>query len=156
MRKPPPGCGEGTQEEGRSLDMAPTPKGRRTPYASILLVEDNEEQRTTLTGILSQEGYFVEGVADGQQALDRLRRAPLPRLILLDLMLPMRRFWTLLRELERHPRWSDIPVVAMTAMADGVQGERLPGIAGCLRKPLDPNQLRQLLADDCQCPRRVE
>jgi CheY-like chemotaxis protein len=78
----------------------------------ILVVEDDTDIREMLISCLAQEGE-VEGAADGQEALERLARGPLPSVLLLDLRMPRLSGEGLLRELELLPRRP--PVVTMSA-----------------------------------------
>jgi two-component system, NtrC family, nitrogen regulation response regulator NtrX len=54
---------------------------------TILLVDDEAGVRTALTGVLKDEGYFVEAVGSGEECLDRLARGPVD-LVILDIWLP--------------------------------------------------------------------
>src|SRR5882672_7090787 len=54
---------------------------------TILIVDDEPGVRTSLTGVLRDEGYSVDAVASGEECLDRLTRAPVD-LIVLDVWLP--------------------------------------------------------------------
>src|SRR5213082_3086857 len=54
----------------------------------LLLVEDSLDQREAMQAALEIEGYHVIAVPGGQDALDHLRGAASPCLILLDLMMP--------------------------------------------------------------------
>ena len=59
----------------------------REPQALIAIVEDDEEILRLVSGLLSQEGYAVEG-ADSSAALDAVLSRTRPDLVVLDLMLP--------------------------------------------------------------------
>jgi two-component system, NtrC family, nitrogen regulation response regulator NtrX len=54
---------------------------------TILIVDDEPGVRTSLTGVLRDEGYSVDAVASGEECLERLTRAPVD-LIVLDVWLP--------------------------------------------------------------------
>src|SRR5690349_2684149 len=54
---------------------------------TILVVDDEPGVRSSLTGVLHDEGYAVEAVASGEACLDRLARGPVD-LVLLDVWLP--------------------------------------------------------------------
>jgi CheY-like chemotaxis protein len=86
--------------------------------AEVLIVEDDADYRQTLHEVLAEEGYCIAGAGDGREALDYLQRAGAPRLILLDLMMPVMDGWQLLAELKRSSTWAMIPVVVMTAFRD--------------------------------------
>ena len=83
---------------------------------SILVVDDQPEIRSMFTALLQEEGYSVVCAANGREALDYLRRTDeLPRLILLDLAMPIMTGWDFLREQERDLTLAAIPVILMTA-----------------------------------------
>jgi CheY-like chemotaxis protein len=83
----------------------------------ILIVEDDFDIRDTLTQILEEEGYRVEGAENGQDALDRLHAGRLPSLILLDLMMPVMNGWQFRAVQLRDPSLRAIPVVVISANA---------------------------------------
>jgi CheY-like chemotaxis protein len=58
----------------------------RKPY--VLVVDDDASIRETLHELLADAGYVVNEARDGLQALDHLRKAPEPVIVLLDLMMP--------------------------------------------------------------------
>jgi CheY-like chemotaxis protein len=109
----------------------------------ILIVEDKASSRELLRTVLENQGYAVDEAADGEEAL-RKARTVLPDLILLDLQMPVRSGYEVLKELRREPRFSSIPIVAVTASA--MQGDRekafAAGFNGYLTKPLPLNNLR--------------
>src|SRR5262249_1649760 len=57
--------------------------GRR---GTVLVVDDDFDLRQTLREILQDEGYAVDTAANGQEALDRMRRETPPEVVVLDLM----------------------------------------------------------------------
>jgi signal transduction histidine kinase len=81
----------------------------------LLLVEDDGELRSSLAELLRSDGYDVVGAANGSEALEYLRRAPAPDLILLDLMMPVKDGWQFRIEQKRDPNISAIPVLAISA-----------------------------------------
>jgi DNA-binding response OmpR family regulator len=82
----------------------------------ILIVDDNIGIRAMFTDLLSEEGYEVVGVANGQEALTYLRQcAELPRLILLDLAMPIMTGWDFLHQQQHDAALAAIPVVLMTS-----------------------------------------
>src|SRR5436190_17017372 len=54
---------------------------------TVLVVDDEEQIRNTLRGVLADEGFEVIEAADGRQALDLLQRTP-PRLAIVDVWMP--------------------------------------------------------------------
>ena len=81
----------------------------------LLLVEDDGELRSSLCELLRGDGYDVVGASNGSEALDYLRKAPAPDLILLDLMMPVKDGWQFRIEQKRDPAISSIPVLAISA-----------------------------------------
>jgi CheY-like chemotaxis protein len=65
---------------------------------TVLVVEGNEVMREGLAAVLRRQGYHVEAVADGRQALNHLRGHPAPDLVLLDMLMPVLDGWALLKE----------------------------------------------------------
>jgi CheY-like chemotaxis protein len=109
---------------------------------TVLIVEDDEQVRDAIAEALQDEGYSVRSAANGREALDALRTwQSEPRLILLDLAMPVMDGWEFLRERERQPRLAGIPVCAVTA------AENLPGdVEHRIRKPFRLEDLLDVVA----------
>ncbi|HEX8997492.1 MAG TPA: response regulator [Ktedonobacterales bacterium] len=80
----------------------------RSPHAAqpmarphILLVDDDQDIRTTLRVALEEEGYEVEEAEDGLEALDLLRHSLQPLVVILDLRMPRLTGDALLRRVDR-------------------------------------------------------
>jgi signal transduction histidine kinase len=89
----------------------------------ILIVDDSASIVTTLTDILSRQGYQVESCNDGESGWNRLvagaeRSAPMPDLLLLDLNMPGIDGLTLLRRLRADERFALLPVIILTVEAN--------------------------------------
>jgi PAS domain S-box-containing protein len=80
----------------------------------VLIVDDDSEARRRLRVVLERNGWTVAEVANGQAALDSVSRA-VPRLILLDLTMPVMDGFTFLRALREKPGCADVPVVVLTS-----------------------------------------
>ncbi len=81
--------------------------------ATILLVEDDDDLRSTLALNLERNGYTVVQAADGQQALD-LAPTARPNLVVLDLMLPRVDGREVCRRLRAQS--ADLPILILTAL----------------------------------------
>lgn len=109
----------------------------------ILIVEDKATSRELLRTVLEQQGYNVVEAPDGDEALRRLNEAT-PDLVLLDLQIPIRNGYDVLRAIREDSRLANLPVVALTASA--MQGDRekalAAGFTGYIAKPVSLSQLR--------------
>jgi CheY-like chemotaxis protein len=116
----------------------------------ILIVEDDFDIRDALMQILEEEGYGVRGVANGQEALDLLAREPAPKLILLDLMMPVMNGWQFRAEQLKNPRLAGVPVLVISADPHLQPKAESLGAAGLLKKPISLDEL--LVAVKSHCP----
>lgn len=107
----------------------------------VLVVDDNEGMRENLAEALTIEGYAVAVASDGEAALTRLAEDPLPRVVLLDLMMPGMSGADVLGRIREDPRLDGVRVV-MTTGASGARA-RAPGADAILMKPFG---VRELLA----------
>jgi CheY-like chemotaxis protein len=85
-----------------------------TTDRSILIVDDDAASTDSLTDILTGEGYTVAIARNGREALARLHAASLPRLIILDLFMPVMDGWEFRTEQLKDDVLRHIPVVVMT------------------------------------------
>ena len=83
------------------------------PY--ILLVDDDPELRQSLVDLLEDEGYATRTAGSGREALSLLETPELPRLILLDLMMPDINGWQFCEKQQLDGRLAGIPVLVVTA-----------------------------------------
>ena len=104
--------------------------------APILVVDDDDDIRDALVGLLRDAGLNVVEAADGRQALE-MAHSTSPRLILLDLMMPVMDGLTFLREREKSEVIAGIPVVVITASGRSA----VPGAHGVLHKPFSVDEL---------------
>jgi len=81
---------------------------------SVLLVEDDQPTREMMARTLEKSDWTVSEAGNGREALERLAQHK-PRLILLDLMLPVMDGFDFLLEMRTKPEWQDIPVIVLTA-----------------------------------------
>jgi CheY-like chemotaxis protein len=115
----------------------------------VLVVEDDPDVRETLELILEDEGVRAVGVANGREAIDYLTSdAPLPDLILLDLMMPVMSGVEFLAWRQRHPELAALPVVVVSASSARAAQKMVAdyGLTGFLQKPLTLDMLASALA----------
>jgi CheY-like chemotaxis protein len=84
----------------------------------ILVVEDDEDAREALVALLRMKGYHAVPAGNGQEALEYLRHARIPDLIILDLWMPIMNGWEFREEQVKDPRLAEIPVIIVTALSD--------------------------------------
>lgn len=112
----------------------------------ILVVEDNVDNMTLITDILSSLGYEVIQAVDGEEGF-RKTEDERPDLILMDLSLPLMDGWTTTRQIKAREELQAIPVIALTAHA--MFGDREKALeAGCddyLTKPINLLELKKKL-----------
>lgn len=82
----------------------------------ILVVDDERAVRESLRRALELEGFEVELVADGEEALTRLRSAPLPDVVILDVLMPGLDGLEVCRRLRAE--LVTVPVLMLTARAE--------------------------------------
>lgn len=87
--------------------------------AKITVVEDDAVLAETLAENLTQEGYKVTLVSDGESAYQKIVDSP-PDLIVLDVMLPRLDGLSLCRMIRREPTVSHIPIIMLTARSSEV------------------------------------
>jgi len=112
--------------------------------ATLLVVDDNEDNRYTLTNRLKRQGYpDVVTANDGRQALELLRARPFD-LVLLDIMMPELNGYQVLEQLKADDRLRHIPVIMISAVdeLDSVVRCIELGAEDYLQKPFNPTLLR--------------
>jgi phosphoserine phosphatase RsbU/P len=112
--------------------------------ASLLVVDDNEDNRYTLTRRLNREGYKNLTMAtNGREALDKLRAQRFD-LVLLDIMMPDMNGYEVLEQMKVTPALRDIPVIMISALdeVDSVIRCVELGAEDYLSKPFNPTLLR--------------
>ena len=112
------------------------------PAATILIVDDEVQNRKLLEALLRPEGYLTLSAADGEEALASIAQHA-PDLILLDIMMPGMDGYQVTSLLKANPATSHIPVIMVTTQTD--RSARLAGLnAGAeefLTKPVDRAEL---------------
>ncbi len=87
---------------------------RRPEELTVLVVDDDPDVTLFLGSVLEDAGFRVATAGGGLEALERLRRGPLPDLISLDLVMPGHSGIRVLHDLRKHPEWSRIPVIVVS------------------------------------------
>ncbi len=109
---------------------------------TVLLVEDNEDNRTVYRTILEHYGYNVVEARNGEDGI-RSAREDHPDLILMDISIPIIDGWEATKLLKADEATAHIPIIALTAHAlatDRAKAEEV-GCDGYLAKPCEPRRV---------------
>ena len=101
----------------------------------VLVVDDDQDIRESLTQILAEEGFHVTSAGNGLEALEQIARS-VPDVMLLDLMMPVLTGWEVLETLRLKGLHTQLPVVVLSAV-------EAHGCADYIQKPI---RLPKLLA----------
>jgi CheY-like chemotaxis protein len=114
----------------------------------ILLVDDNDDLRESLTEALEDKGYTVATACDGLVALAHLGSAAAerPDLILLDLMMPRMNGLQFREEQLSRTEYAKIPVVVLTGDSHMREKVHSLGVAGFISKPVVVDTLLETVA----------
>ncbi len=137
------------EPENKDVVLAGAPRAttKAAGPPSILIVEDNPDNMTTIKAILQNRYRIIEAV-DGEEGL-RMAAEIGPDLILLDMALPKMDGFTVVRHLKDNKELSRIPVIAMTARVMKGDREKIFS-AGCddyISKPIAPQDCLKKIAE---------
>ena len=112
----------------------------------ILIVEDEPALRGMLAELLSSRGYAVAMCGNGEEAITYLSEHDPPRLILLDLMMPVMSGWELRDNMLSNPKWRNIPVAVVSALDEMPRPLKFVAYIG---KPIDIGRLFAVVTEYC-------
>ena len=106
---------------------------------TVLIVEDNEDNRIVYATILQHRGYTVLEAKNGEEGI-QMARSQHPDLILMDISVPIIDGWKATQILKSEEATASIPVIALTAhaLAEDRETARSVGCDGYLAKPCEP------------------
>ena len=109
----------------------------------VLIVEDEDNIAIALDYLLTREGYDHDRIANGAEAVARIRET-LPDLVLLDVMLPEVSGYEICQNVRADPALNGVKILMMTARGSAM--ERRKGLAlgadGFIAKPFELKELR--------------
>jgi CheY-like chemotaxis protein len=120
---------------------SPDPKQQSSRQRAVLVVEDDEDIREAMVGVLESQGYCVWAAHHGEDALAQLRARGAPSIILLDLMMPVMDGWTFCQEKDKDPALAAIPLVVVSAVPRQDPRNACIHAVGHVSKPLDVGKL---------------
>ena len=109
---------------------------------TVLLIEDNEDNRIVYATVLEHFGYRVLEATDGAEGV-RLARERQPDVVLMDISIPVIDGWQATSLLKGDPATQGIPVIALTAHALPEDREKSASVGcdGYLAKPCEPSRV---------------
>ncbi len=114
--------------------------------ATILIADDNDDNRELLLLLLSGAGYNVREARDGRECL-AVARDESPDLIVIDLSMPVLDGWGVFQELKADERTRTIPCMAVTAHAELDRNQALEtGFNAYVSKPYGGDVLLKTVA----------
>jgi DNA-binding response OmpR family regulator len=114
----------------------------------VLVIEDEENVRLVVSLTLEKEGYEVESVSDGEEALEKVVDFA-PDLIILDIMMPGMDGWEVLGLLKSNDITEKIPVCVLTAKGEfrDIMYASQKGAADYITKPFTRKDLLNRVAE---------
>lgn len=105
----------------------------------ILVAEDNDANRAMLCRRLNKRGFITTEAADGQQALEAVKKQRFD-LVLCDILMPIVDGYEVLRQMKADPDLESIPVIVVSALEESASAARCieMGAEDYLHKPYDP------------------
>ena len=123
------------------------PIGIKGERAKILVVDDNQTNRTVVVSYLAQLGFEVSEASNGKQGLAKAESIK-PDLILLDLVMPVMDGFETIQALRDNPQFQDLPIIIISAnaMFDAQLSSYRIGCNDFLSKPIDLKLLIESIA----------
>ena len=123
-------------------------KAHATATARLLVVDDDPEIVSMLSARLTKRGYQITTASDGHSALELARRE-LPDVVLLDVMMPGKSGWEVVRALKQDPITQRLKIVMVTAIGAQVNALTSPlyGADAHVDKPFEFDRLEQVISD---------
>lgn len=122
---------------------AQTPARPVPPSLTVLVVEDEPLVAKYLKALVEMEGHVPRMAANRQEIVAELRKAPLPDLVILDVMLPDTNGFDVLQRMKSHPAIAEVPVMIVTTQAtrESVMKGLALGADGYFTKPFEVDVL---------------
>ena len=129
----------------RPFQKEPSPSSRGV---QILCIDDDPDVIEILRKYLVPEGYSVVGALSGDEGIEAAAKIK-PALITLDIMMPKKDGWQVLRELKASSATKDIPVVIHSVIDNKPLAVSL-GATDVITKPTEPKRLLSLVKQYCR------
>jgi len=115
--------------------------------ANILIVDDDPDVREAVKIILETQHYELIFASNGEECLEQVKKNT-PDLIILDLLMPKKDGFEVIKELRGHPSYPRIPILVLTAVKKEAAGRRYEletalrmDVDDYIEKPIQPDDL---------------
>lgn len=117
----------------------------------VLVVDDDADLAKMLKVSIEAEGYEFMGAMEGKEMLEVLKTKK-PDVILLDIMLPNMDGYSVLREMRKHEKYANIPVIILSAKEKKKMGDlfALEKVAFFVEKPFDTKELMEKIKESLE------
>jgi len=113
----------------------------------LLVVDDDPDILDAITTILGTQPYSIDTARDGVECMDKVREDT-PDLIILDLLMPRKDGFAVVRELRRNPKYAKLPILILTSVREDASRRRYELETGLamdvqdyVEKPISPMEL---------------
>jgi two-component system alkaline phosphatase synthesis response regulator PhoP len=113
----------------------------------LLVVDDDPDILDAITTILGAQPYAIDTACDGVECVDKVRQ-DIPDLIILDLLMPKKDGFAVVRELRENPKYAKIPILILTSVREDASRRRYELETGLamdvqdyVEKPISPMDL---------------
>ena len=113
----------------------------------LLVVDDDPDILDAITTILGTQPYSIDTARDGVECMDKVREDT-PDLIILDLLMPRKDGFAVVRELRQNPRYAKVPILILTSVREDASRRRYELETGLamdvqdyVEKPISPMEL---------------
>ena len=115
--------------------------------ANILIVDDDPDVREAVKIVLETQPYQLTFASNGEECLEQVKKNR-PDLIILDLLMPKKDGFEVIKELRGHPSYPRIPILVLTAVKKEAAGRRYEletalrmDVDDYIEKPIQPDDL---------------
>lgn len=114
-----------------------------TEHPLVLIIEDNEHAVKLLQTYLQEAGYRTEVAINGLDGLEKAKQLQ-PNIITLDIFMPLKDGWQVMKELKRHPLCKNIPIVIISISDEKKLGFSM-GAMDYFVKPVNREELLEAM-----------